>query len=75
MRIIWTCVFDLFDNDRDDLRPCFCSHCTGEKGVAYTLLTSTDQNFLGDLVRNLVSIRVSFGILSSVFEGYRNFYI
>jgi len=25
----------------------------GEKGVAYTLLTSADQNFSGDLVRNL----------------------
>lgn len=27
----------------------------GEKGVAYTLMTPTDQNFAGDLVRNLVS--------------------
>ena len=28
---------------------------TGEKGVAYTLITPADQNFSGDLVRNLVS--------------------
>ncbi|CAH3192691.1 unnamed protein product, partial [Porites evermanni] len=27
----------------------------GEKGVAYTLITPADQNFSGDLVRNLVS--------------------
>ena len=26
----------------------------GEKGEAYTLMTATDQNFAGDLVRNLV---------------------
>ena len=26
--------------------------------MAYTLLTSTDQNFSGDLVRNLVSVRL-----------------
>ena len=49
-------------NERGDLRPCFCSYCTGEKGVAYTLLTSADQNFSGDLVRNLVSGIVSFGV-------------
>ena len=51
-------VFDLFDNELGDMGPCFCSYCTGEKGVAYTLLTSADQNFSGDLVRNLVSGKV-----------------
>lgn len=50
----------------------FCSYCTGEKGVAYTLLTSADQNFSGDLVRNLVSCKVSFGSIPLVFEGYRD---
>ena len=32
----------------------FLSFCAGEKGVAYTLITPADQNFSGDLVRNLV---------------------
>ncbi len=32
----------------------------GEKGAAYTPLTSADQNFSGDLVRNLVSSKISF---------------
>ena len=40
---------------------------TGEKGVAYTLLTSTDQNFSGDLVRNLVS----FCYIHYLFRGTR----
>ena len=56
-------MFDLFDNERGDMRPCFCSYCTGEKGVAYTLLTSADQNFSGDLVRNLVTGKVSSRLL------------
>ena len=42
--------------------------------MPYTLLTSTDQSFSGDLVRNFVSIRVSFRVLSLEFED-RNFYI
>ena len=45
----------MFHNERGDLRPCFCSYCACEMGVAYTLLTSVDQNISGDLVRNLVS--------------------
>lgn len=40
---------------------------TGEKGVAYTLLTSADQNFSGDLVRNLVS----FCYIHDSFRGTR----
>ena len=54
-------MFDLFDNELGDMGPCFCSYCTGEKGVEYTLLMGADQNFSGDLVRNLVSVKVCFG--------------
>ena len=55
----FSCLFVLFDNERGDF---CCCYRTGEKGVAYTLLTSADQNFSGDLVRNLVSGKVSFGV-------------
>ena len=40
---------------------CLLVFILGEKGEAYTLMTSADQNFAGDLVRNLVS-NVNFQI-------------
>ncbi len=51
---------DNFCSAFDLLKNTICSFLTGEKGAAYTLLTSADQNFSGDLVRNLVSSEMSF---------------
>ena len=40
----------------------------GEKGTAFTLLTSSDSNFAGDLVRNLVRVLCVLCVCSFFFS-------